>query len=40
MDDREQKKNKDAKAVNKEAECVLREAEIIARWNKKSFYIS
>jgi len=33
-------KKKDVKHVDKETERVLQEAKIIARWNKKPFYIS
>lgn len=40
MDDRGQKKKKDAKVLDKEAERILQEAEIIARWDKKPFYVS
>jgi len=39
MDDGEQRE-KDIKAEDKEAERILRAAEIIARWDKKPFYIS
>lgn len=39
MDDKGQKKKKDAVIVDKETESVLQEAEIVARWNKKPFYI-
>ncbi len=39
MDDDGQKK-KDSEATDKEAKRVLQEAEIVARWNKKPFYIS
>lgn len=40
MENRRQRKKKVGNVLDKEAEQVLQEAEILARWNKRPFYVS